>query len=223
MPDTAIALRPDDAARLGACIYPAPAEMTAADLARATDDLAFVQSVKRALEAAKAKTLRPVRDRLDELRRAYDGLIDRVAEAEIRAKQAILEWRAYREAENMRAAQDAARAQAELAAAEARADAQAAGLSPAIAERVAIDVGRAVEADVTASVGPAPVPRAVAGEVGTASVTRTWTFEIINEAAIPRKYLAVDLVKLGKVVRAGVRAIPGVRIYERETIVGRRR
>ena len=43
--------------------------------------------------------------------------------------------------------------------------------------------------------------------------TGTWrenvTFEITDEADLPREYLTPDLVKIGKVVKAGVE-IPGV-------------
>lgn len=45
--------------------------------------------------------------------------------------------------------------------------------------------------------------------------TRTiWRFEVVDFAALPEEYKVADEVKLGKVVRAGVREIPGVRIYE---------
>lgn len=45
--------------------------------------------------------------------------------------------------------------------------------------------------------------------------TRTiWKHEVVDMAALPDEYKIADEVKLGKVVRAGVREIPGVRIYE---------
>jgi hypothetical protein len=71
--------------------------------------------------------------------------------------------------------------------------------------------------------GPAPTPRAVAGAVGVASVQTTWTFEVVDAASVPPTYLTADTVAIGRAVRGGVREIPGVRIFARESIAGRRR
>lgn len=47
--------------------------------------------------------------------------------------------------------------------------------------------------------------------------SKRWTFEIEDETKIPRKYLKVDEVAIGKVVRSGgIREIKGVRIYQEE-------
>lgn len=66
---------------------------------------------------------------------------------------------------------------------------------------------------------PPPAPKA-------ASVTlkKTYRFEITDPLKIPREYLCVDEVKIGKMVRAssGTLVIPGVRIIEEETAAKRR-
>ncbi len=46
-----------------------------------------------------------------------------------------------------------------------------------------------------------------------------WTFEIDDEAKVPREYLTVNNPAITKAVRAGVRDIPGVKIYQKETPV----
>lgn len=72
---------------------------------------------------------------------------------------------------------------------------------------------------------PLPTVAAPPKTVRTASgslTTRTeWRFEVLDPTAIPAEYLTPDLVKIGKVVRAGVREIPGLRIYAVETLGGR--
>jgi cell fate (sporulation/competence/biofilm development) regulator YlbF (YheA/YmcA/DUF963 family) len=51
-------------------------------------------------------------------------------------------------------------------------------------------------------------------DAGSASVRKVWRFEVIDESQVPREYLVVDEKKIRAVVKAGVRSIPGVRIYE---------
>lgn len=65
---------------------------------------------------------------------------------------------------------------------------------------------------------PMPTVQAPPKTIHTASgsvTTRTvWRHQVVDMAALPDEYKIADEVKLGKVVRAGVREIPGVRIYE---------
>jgi len=57
-------------------------------------------------------------------------------------------------------------------------------------------------------------PKTVRTESGSVTIRTTWKHEVLDMAALPDEYKMPDAVKLGKVVRAGVREIPGVRIYE---------
>ena len=52
------------------------------------------------------------------------------------------------------------------------------------------------------------------------TVRKKWTFEIVDPKKVPRKYLKVDEVAIGKVVRGKekVREIKGVRIFQEESI-----
>jgi hypothetical protein len=58
-------------------------------------------------------------------------------------------------------------------------------------------------------------------EDGSASQRKEWTFEIEDEAKVPREYLVLDTQKVRTAVRMGVREIPGIKIYERTTTVFR--
>lgn len=61
----------------------------------------------------------------------------------------------------------------------------------------------------------APAPLAAAN--GSASVRKEWkVVEIVDEKLLPREYWLIDHAKLNKVVKAGVREIPGVRIEQAE-------
>jgi hypothetical protein len=97
----------------------------------------------------------------------------------------------------------------EAADAEARGDARAA--EQIIAAPVVVD-------PVTARpVFTPPVYVPPAPKVAGVTVSEDWTFEVVDEGAVPRDYLVVDRVAIGKVVRAlkGRTSIPGIRVWDR--------
>lgn len=49
-------------------------------------------------------------------------------------------------------------------------------------------------------------------------ITKRWTFEITDESLVPREYLMVDEKKIREVVTAGSRSIPGIRIFQQESL-----
>jgi hypothetical protein len=67
---------------------------------------------------------------------------------------------------------------------------------------------------VTAPIVNVPAPEKVEGE-SSATVTK---WELVNEAELPREYLTPDTSKIGKMVRAGITAIPGVRIWKEKSL-----
>ena len=53
----------------------------------------------------------------------------------------------------------------------------------------------------------------------TTKIRKDWKHEIENEALVPREYLMVNGPAITAAVRAGVRDIPGVKIFQKETAV----
>lgn len=47
------------------------------------------------------------------------------------------------------------------------------------------------------------------------TMTKRWTFEMVDPSKLKRKYLMVDLVSINRDVQNGVREIDGVRIFEK--------
>lgn len=66
----------------------------------------------------------------------------------------------------------------------------------------------------------APVIQTEAPKVQGMSTRDVWKWEITDPALVPREYLVVDEVKIGKVVRAlkGDTTIPGVRVWAEQTL-----
>lgn len=60
---------------------------------------------------------------------------------------------------------------------------------------------------------PIEAEKKVKSEESTLSYKTTWKFEIEDSSKVPAEYMIPDEVKIGKVVRAGIREILGVRIY----------
>ena len=115
---------------------------------------------------------------------------------------------------------------ADEAKAKAEEEARAKGASP---EEVKAEVAKAEEdAAKIAVVAPtvvAPVVQEAAKvtrtESGSASQRKVWTFEIINEKAVPAEYRIIDEQLIKDAVRMGTRDIPGVRIFEETKVVFR--
>ena len=65
---------------------------------------------------------------------------------------------------------------------------------------------------------PARVVRTAAG---TSSVRKTWAFRVLDPEAIPRKYLDLNEARVRKAIMAGVRDIPGIEVYQEESLAVR--
>jgi hypothetical protein len=65
-----------------------------------------------------------------------------------------------------------------------------------------------------------PPPRTFSTPFGASATTRrVWTYEVVDPALIPREYLIPDAMRLQREVNAGLlRELPGLRIFERETL-----
>lgn len=55
-------------------------------------------------------------------------------------------------------------------------------------------------------------------EEGSASQRKDWKWRVVQPDEIPREYLALDTVAINKAVRAGARQIPGLEIYQEESV-----
>jgi hypothetical protein len=65
---------------------------------------------------------------------------------------------------------------------------------------------------------PPPSPVFNTTTVKAKGTTLRWTFELTDTTQIPREYLVVDEAAIRKAVNAGVRTIPGVKIFQTESL-----
>lgn len=130
------------------------------------------------------------------------------------------------EAEVLRKAQEAEQKARE---AEARAalehDEAARRLEKAEAEKAQAEADAIIEIAARDEIEAPPAP-AVPEKPQTdgLAMREVWEFEVCDPELIPRKYMCVDYVKLGKIVRVlkDQAAIPGVRVYSRKIMASTR-
>lgn len=166
-------------------------------------------------EAARKQEKAPLSEQV----KLVDGFFQAIAVPLIDAKKRMLDrltiWqRKKAEAERQRreAEERASREAAEVAAAAASTDGE---LQDAIdKEALARDAAKAAEASTV------DLSRA-RGDMGAVSSLRTrWTFAVEDLAKVPAEFLALDEVKVRGAIKAGQRAIPGLRIFqESHTVV----
>jgi len=138
-------------------------------------------------------------------------------ETEKRRRQAEAERVAHEKAmaEAKAVAEKQAREAAENARLQAALEAEAAGNAEAAAELLEKPV-EVAPVEVAPEAVPVPVVPIAPKVAGAGAMVEVWHFEVLDPLAIPREYLSVNEVAIGKVVQAlkGQAKIAGVRVYK---------
>ena len=191
-----------------------------AGYAAATDILKSIKNQIAALEAKRKEMVetpnkyvkwvndqfRPLTDKGKEIQRGLEGKITSCA-AELR--------RIAEEAERKRREEEAAK----LAEQQKRVEELAAKTN---SERI-LDQAVAIENKRT-ELAAAPVEiktAAVKTAMTATNIRQQWTFEIIDEAKIPREYCKPDNALINAAIKLGKRDIVGLRIYQKDIVVSR--
>ena len=166
------------------------------DIKNAADDLNIIGGVKKAIEESRKAYTTPIRNHLDSINLAFKQFTEPLMEADRITRDKVT---AYRAKEAAKAAE--AKRINDLRMEAAQAEMKATG-------------------ELTESVNlveePAAAPERLRAQSAVASFPVTWDYEVVDFAAVPDKYKVLDKVFVGKVVRAGERDIPGLRIFPKE-------
>jgi hypothetical protein len=111
------------------------------------------------------------------------------------------------EAERRRLEDEAAAERARI-----EAEAMANGASK---EEAAAEAQAAVDPIIPVVPVTAPASTVTRTAEGTAHLRKDWAWEEVDFNLVPREYLMLDTKKLNQAVKAGVREIPGIRIFEK--------
>ncbi len=170
------------------------------DLPGATNDLTIIANLTKAVNEKKKEYTDPINTHLKTIREAFDLIAKPLTEADQIIRRKIMVYRSL---------QDAHRLEVErinrlrIEAAEAEAKLSGTG-------EISQPVNLIPEA-------PPPVKK-VSTEAGSLGTMIIWKFEVIDFAKLPDRFKIENATLIGKVVRAGEREIPGVRIWQEETL-----
>ena len=173
--------------------------------ARVTELLTLAASTRGRVEDARRQITDPLKRQAKDIEDAVRPLTTALDNLVLAGKQKVLAWQ---RAEAERARKE--REERDRLEAEAR----------RIAQQQAEAQRRPVE--MPAPLPPvAEAPRGVRTDYGTASVRKTWDFEIIDAAKLPPAFLIPNEQAIRAAVRAGARQIDGVRIFQRDDLAVR--
>ncbi len=164
------------------------------DIALATDDLGLIAKLKKAIEQRRHEYVDPINAHLKAINDAFKQLVAPLEAADAVTRKKIMD---YKREEARKAAEIAEINRLRLEAARREAE---------------LNDGELSQPTALVEVPAAPPARvqATTADLGTAKV---WKWELEEISKVPAEYLMIDATKVGKVVRAGVRDIPGIRIW----------
>ena len=173
------------------------------DMTLAGDDLIIIRRLRKTMDSRRKDYLMPFQDHVKEVNDAYKSLMAPVEAADKITGDKMLAFNA--EQDRIRAEQERINS---LRMEAAKADA-------------ALHNGELTESVNLVEVLP-PVATKTQSELGSTGQRDNWQFEITDFSLLPDEYKMPDAVKLGKVVRAGLHTIPGVRVFNQPSLVVRR-
>lgn len=173
------------------------------DVKDATNDLSLIANAKKAIEEKRKEYVDPLNAEVKEINAFFKQLSEPVGEADQITRRKVLDYNA--EVERQRQEAEAIEQQKlELARRETELKGEhTVDLSP-------------VEA-------PEATPDMVRTDVGSASKMTIRRWEVEDMSQVPVEFLLVDAGKVTKLVKAGIGAIPGIRIWEEPTLQVRSR
>ncbi|MBU1621923.1 MAG: hypothetical protein KKF27_21100 [Gammaproteobacteria bacterium] len=164
----------------------------------ATNDLSLIAGIKKELTAQKETYLKPLKDSTAKINEAFKMYMGPVTRADELLRGKILAYRQKQEADRKE-----------------RERINALKIEAARAE-MAVNGELSEPVDLVEET-PAPLQR-YRSDIGTTSTMKVRKWRIVDFSQIPDEYKAVDAGKVTKLVKAGIGSIPGIEIYEEETL-----
>ena len=169
------------------------------DLAPATVDLSIIARVKKGMEGRRKDYLHPFQEHIKEVNEDYKRLMEPVETADRITREKILTFQLKQKL--IREEQEKINA-----------------LRMEAAKRDAILHNGEISESVNLVEVMPEAPRKTETDLGTAATFKIKKWEVEDLSKVPFDYLMIDAVKIGKVVRAGIPSISGIRIWEEESL-----
>lgn len=194
---------------------------TRADVSHATDLVKAIKDRAKQIEEERTRLVKPFNEGVKQINGRFKAMLAPLQDAETEVKGKILSFQREEEKkareEQQRLEQERLkREQEERKRLEAEEDARKAEMEEGEEyDRPAMPVAPApVAAPVASSFRPTTY-----GQTGAVStVKKQWASELVDITQVPAEYLLLDQVKVNQAIRAGLRDIPGLRIFEKEIL-----
>ena len=173
--------------------------LSAEDVKSATEDLSFIAKLKKVLEEKRKEFIDPINLFLKSINDTFKLIVWPLEAADKLTRDKILAYRREQERKALEI-EEINRLRMEAAQREAK-----------------LNEGEITESIVVIDVPPVS-PLTVRTDVGTLGTMRVWKFEVTDFSQLPDRFKLENATLIGKVVRAGEREIPGVRIWYEDTL-----
>ena len=171
----------------------------------ANDLLVFIAEAKKKLEAQRVFLVKPLNDHVKNINTAFKEWTKPLETADSMVRRKVLTFQREQEADRL----ELERRERERLEAE--------------AESLALLNPDEEPEDLPDLPVLPPPSRKIEGDRGSTSVRKTWAYEVTSERDVPREYLVIDEGAILLAVRKGARDIPGVRIYQQDSLSVRAR
>lgn len=180
-----------------------------AAMGKATTMLLAVKELKDKLQEKRDLIVKPLKQHVTLLEGLFKPAKDELEKADATLRGKVL---GYRSEQQKRL--DEERSQLMAEAEEAQEKAQSTKGKAAVAAQQLAETKAAAALEVSTS-GPTRVMAVSSGQV---AARKSWTYEVLDVGMVPHEYWTLDGAKLRAAVKAGARTIPGVRIFEEESL-----
>lgn len=180
--------------RYATCLTIAEAE----DLKLATDGLSVISKLKKAVGEKQKEYLQPFKEHIAEVNEAFKRLMEPILAADSLTRVKVAAY--YAEQARIRREQEEVN-RLRMEAAEKEMELEGELSEPVGLVEVTQEPAKAVQTD-----------------MGTSGMAKIWKFEVIDFSLLPDRFKMENATLIGKVVRAGEREIPGVKIWSEDTL-----
>jgi len=167
------------------------------DVKSATSDLALISKLQKTCKGYLDDYTKPIKAHMDEIRAEFDSILNPLKEADAITRGKIIQ---YNQGQNeiRRKQEEAERLSREAAEAEMK-------LNGELSQEIIVIENKA------------EVTKKTQSDFGDLNTAKVWKFEVEDFAKLPDDYKVADLVKIRKVVIAGVN-IPGVKAWQEDSL-----
>jgi hypothetical protein len=169
----------------------------------AGEAVATLSNGQRAAQAFKRAGRAPLVEELERFDNGCNEVLGRLTSARATLGEKMTQWRQAEEVLSSQLRLDA--------------EAAAADLNRQLRER-AKALGQPEPPEVTLHIGPPPKATPTPGAGGKVLITSRWTYEVTDPNQVPREFCEPSPGLIRAAVNAGVRSIPGVRIFQKDNV-----